>query len=922
MQGLKGLMLLYLFLSFKGYAATIKGRIVDVNEEAAVGAIITLEEFTGIHDVAGLDGTFRLTNVPLGTHVVKITYVGMKSFKQTISVSNDSQTITLNAKLEYNTATIEDVTIVGIKDESSDYTARKLERSSDKIINIISGKTIQLSPDITVANVVQRVSGVSIERNNNGDGQYAIIRGMDKRYNYTLVNGVKIPSPDNKYRYVPLDIFPAELLERLEVYKSLTPNMEGDAIGGAVNMVMRDAPGKFYVSANIATGYSEMFFDRAFESYDQSFINTLSPYEQHGKTYRATVNDFPTELVDYKSSAPPPNIIGGLAIGNRFFNKRLGVIVAGSYQNTYRGSNSLFFESDNVDTNKVVVIKEMNTRYYSEQQRRLGVHAKIDYRFKSPRHHLQWYNAAMDLQNIQVRNTTNVNYSAGYDKTTGDASMAFDMRSRMIRQKIYNSTLQGEHHLFSNLTARWSAVYSLATSQTPDNTKLSFYGKREDGIDSMLFVDQMSRRWEHNSDQDLSGYASLTYQHQAGKSKLEWEVGSMYRQKTRKNFYNNYTLKTNVAHQHDVWQKDFTSFTQIQWMVQNPQGSVGQALTYNASENITAGYAMMKWNVWRFIFVAGARLEHTNQGYELLYPAGEQYPIGEQIYTDILPSAQLKYQIMNNHYLKATYYKAINRPGFFEVVPYRVTNEEYAERGNPNLKRAIADNIDLRYECFPNPNDQLMLGVFYKKIKDPIEYTLQPDALRGQNVYYTPGNFGTAVNYGAEFDMIKYFKNFGYKVNYTYTNSTITTTKSKRIRNDQGNLELVSIEQTRPLYGQSNHIANAAFLYKNMKRGIDAQLAFNYTGERINTVAQFVESDLWQKAFIQMDASAEKTLKGGVTIFAKVNNILNTPLEVYVKGKNPQNNYKPEQEGDNTLIRRDYYQRSYIIGVRWKLQTT
>ena len=70
---------------------------------------------------------------------------------------------------------------------------------------------------------MQRVSGVSIERSNNGEGQYAIIRGMDKRYTYTLINGYKIPSPDNKNRYVPLDIFPADIIDRLEVNKSLTP---------------------------------------------------------------------------------------------------------------------------------------------------------------------------------------------------------------------------------------------------------------------------------------------------------------------------------------------------------------------------------------------------------------------------------------------------------------------------------------------------------------------------------------------------------------------------------------------------------------------------------------------------------------------------------------------------------------------------
>ena len=112
---------------------------------------------------------------------------------------------------------------------------------------MVSAKSMQLSPDLNVANVLQRVSGVTMERDNSGEAQYAILRGMDKRYNYTLVNGVKIPSPDNKNRYVPLNIFPSELLDRLEVTKSLTADMEGDAAGGAVNMVMKDAPGQFYL---------------------------------------------------------------------------------------------------------------------------------------------------------------------------------------------------------------------------------------------------------------------------------------------------------------------------------------------------------------------------------------------------------------------------------------------------------------------------------------------------------------------------------------------------------------------------------------------------------------------------------------------------------------------------------------------------
>ena len=161
-----------------------------------------------------------------------------------------------------------EVTVVATNPGRSEAGARAIERKAMNVVNVMSAKAIELSPDITVANVIQRMSGVTIERNSSGEGQYAILRGMDKRYNYTLINGVKIPSPDNKNRFVPLDIFPSEMLDRLEVTKSLTANMEGDGIGGAVNLVMKDAPTERQFTASISTGYNAMYFDRDFQSFD------------------------------------------------------------------------------------------------------------------------------------------------------------------------------------------------------------------------------------------------------------------------------------------------------------------------------------------------------------------------------------------------------------------------------------------------------------------------------------------------------------------------------------------------------------------------------------------------------------------------------------------------------------------------------
>lgn len=891
--------------------------------QPVVGATFLIER-TRLYGISGLDGSYVIRNVPAGTHTIRVSYVSYRTISRNILVERDEQIITLDLQLESeNDRQLTEVTVTAKRDGSSDRTARDLERNALQVTNIVSGRTIELSPDLTVANVVQRVSGISIERNSNGDGQYAILRGMDKRYNYTLVNGVKIPSPDNRYRYVPLDIFPSELLDRLEVYKALTPSMEGDAVGGAINMVMRDAPDRPTVLANLATGYSELFMQRPFVAFDTKHITLKSPYEQFGNQYSAKPSDFNTASATYSQQQPPPNLLGSFAIGNRYLNQRLGVMLAASLQNTYRGSNSLFFNGAEVDTLRGITLTKMSERQYSERQTRYGLHAKLDYRFNTA-HKLQWYNAFMNLTNAQIRDTKATELGiGGYDPVLGNATLDYEIRSRLTQQRIYNSTLQGTHQLTDRFGLNWSAVYSKATNEVPDQTIIPLLGIRQQFVETRTTVQDGSRRWEHNSDTDLAGYLNLTRKTSVKGIDLEWMAGGLYRDKQRTNFYNNYQLRpSNLFAQYGV---DFTRYDQIAWTIQNPLGSVATALNYNASEKTSSGFLQFRTTNQPLEVTGGVRIEHTNQGYAMKFPIGEDNPTGSQIYTDVLPSLHFRYRANPNTNLRASYFRSLNRPGFFEIVPYRIVNEEYQERGNPNLKRALADNIDLRYEYFPRPLEQFMIGLFYKRLKDPIEYTLQRDAIRGQDIYYAPGNYGNATNYGLELDAIKYFRQWGLKANYTYTHSSITTPKSKRIRNAQGDLETISVNQTRPLYGQSAHVANLSLLYKDTEHGWDGQLAASYTGKRINTVSQFVDNDLYQSGFVQMDASAEKRIHighsgRGFLLFVKANNLLNTPTEIYINNQSDRNAGIPNQDlPGKTVIRRDYYQRSYVLGIRYKL---
>ncbi|MDQ0964827.1 TonB-dependent receptor [Flavobacterium sp. W4I14] len=917
------MLFLLLFCAGTANATKLKGHVYDKQTgEAIVGATVVLENPRRTTNT-GLDGTFEFKDVKAGAAKISVSYITYKTIEKTLVILKEDNDH-LKFYMESDSKSLDDITIKSNAVSSTDQGARRLEKNAPQLMNIVSGRSIEISPDLTVANVMQRISGVSIERNSNGDGQYAILRGMDKRYNYTLVNGVKIPSPDNKYRYVPLDLFPADLLDRLEVYKTLTPNLEGDAIGGAINMVMKNAPGLLQVNANVSTGYSQLFFDRKFASYDASGINYKSPYEINGKNYNATQNDFSKGTLDYKYKNPAPNLIGSLSLSKRFLDNKLGVVLAGSYQNTYRGSNSTFYNNSVVGIDPYAKITSKSYRELSEQQQRTGLHGKIDYVFNKD-HQISLYNVYVNLKNQQIRDALTTTYNGVYNPTAGNAELVYDTRSRLTEQQIYNTTLHGDHKFFDDkFKVQWSAVYSSAKNDVPENTSISLNGIEQNFQSkrtSLVNTNPVTRRWERNTDEDLAGYLDLTYQVLTGEHKLDIMAGGLYRDKQRSSFFNNYNLAPSAANAFDLYGVNFQDYADLNLVVSNSTGAVANALTYDASEKIAAGYGMFKYNSAKLEVIGGLRVEHTNQGYNLLFPAGEAFPKGNQIYTDLLPSLTAKYFLSAKAQLHASYYKALNRPGFYEIVPGKVVNEDFVERGNVNLQRALADNFDLRYELFPGASEQLLVGAFYKRIKNPIEYTFQADAVRGQDTFYTPGNFGTANNYGAEVDYIKYFSKIGVKANYTYTHSRINTTKTTRFINSAtGDTEPANVSQERPLYGQSAHIANLSLLFKDTKKGWDIQLAGAYTGPRINTVSQFLNNDLWQEGFVQMDASAEKRFKGGISVFVKANNILNTPTKLFIKGTNPANNDIKEDlvKNGNTLIRSDYYGQNYLVGFRYK----
>jgi outer membrane receptor protein involved in Fe transport len=922
------------------FSQTIKGRVFDARTgEPLAGATVHLEG-TNRSTLANLDGSYVFRNIGPGKYEIEASLEGYKKPKDIeVQVTENNNAKAGDFQMESIATSLTEVIVMTNANRGSDNSVRNMEKNSDVVQNILSEKTIQLLPDVTVANALQRISGVTIQRDNTGDGRYAIIRGMDQRYNSTLVNGVKIPSPDDKYRFVPMNIFPSEMLERLEVIKALTPNMEGDAIGGTMNLVMKSAPDRFLLSVNASSGYSTLFSSQPFTAFGHSGINKQSPAQIYGNSYIASPANFPLGNLNFTKMANPINSTMGLTVGDRFLNKKLGVILSVSYQNLYKGSTSERLVPDAqplpAPVGNTLNPSDAYIRQYSTQTNRIGLQNKIDYIFNS-RNKISLFNMYLHQNEYETRYTPDS--VTGLNSSATQATVTPQYRSRWQIQDIYNATLHGDHQLSNNVKVDWSGVYSIAKQQIPDMATYNFDLQVERNGGKIISADStipvgtanvMTRTWQHNKDQDLAGYANLVYTPTLFNRVVEFETGGLYRYKTRDNYYSEYDLQSTAQAN-----TPFHSLATVPLYFQTQGQATGDIIattanTYTAHEKVASGFVQVKFMATpKFQVLTGVRVENTQDDYTTALPlTSTAGAYGAIHYTDVLPGVHLKYSLTDKENLRLSYFKSISRPGFGDLVPTSdPSDEQFTRLGNPYLKHVRADNFDFRYELFPGHADQLLLGAFYKQIQNPIEYFVTnlngPSAL-----YLQPQNTSQATNFGFEAVYTKYFGKFGVSANYTYTHSRVTTSKLLyTFVPGTGNIT-ENTTQSRPLQGQADNVGNISLLYKDQKLGLDIQLAFAYTGDRIAQVSPYANLDIWQKPFSQLDLSLEKRIAKRFSFYAKVNNLTNAPNKEYIKFpyKSVNTNFHggysiPFQDaGSNyTVAEKDIYKLSFLAGFRYK----
>lgn len=915
----------FLVLAIASNAQVLKGNVIDAKTgEPMTGATVQIKE-TGKKEFVQLDGIFSFKNLSAGTYEVIISFSNYKTYTERVTI-NAGKTTEMKVQMESSVVELTGVNIV-TGNSGAERNIRVLEKNANQLVNVLSAKNIQLLPDITVANVLQRVSGVTVEKNSAGEARYPIIRGMEKRYINTLINGIKIPSPDNKSRFIPLDLFPSEILERLEVSKSLTPSMEGDAIGGTINLVMKDAPVSKLFQANISMGYNNIFGDQSFEKFDKSSMNKLSPAQINGSTYVAKPTDFSVAHLNYTSKNKPVNTTIGITYGNRFGkDKKLGALFSGSFQNIMTGTHSTFFlPNAQPNLNNIPQFVDLYSRQYSTQNQRIGLNSKFDYKINQ-RNKISWFNTFVRLDVFQTRINS--------DTVALNSLVTESFRSTWQYQSIYNSTVQGIHQVSPSFLVDWSAGFSSANNHIPDQSSFSHQfpvsydpakGIFTRGTPDIL--NGMSRNWIRNSDKDLSAYINVTKKMRFLRKALEIKAGGLIRDKKRDNFYNAYSLNPLLGAQGNQLYTNINS-AQFTFTAANATpGLNGNNYTFN--EDVWAGYVQGKWKLSaKLEMLGGVRVEGTHQHYETELDKSVPAKSGTITYTDLLPSVQFKFELNKHHDVRLAYYRAIARPQFAELIPDGPDDfETFKEKGDPvGLKHSLADNLDLRYEFLSGNADQVLVGVFYKRIQDPIEYSAIKVGATAQNLI--PINIGTATNYGFEAVVTKYFGVFGVSANYTYTQSRVTNDHMLYYYYDNVlNYTTKIVSETRPLQGQANHIGNLSLLFKHPKLGLDAQFALVYTGERISLVSPYVGLHYWQQPYTGIDFSFEKRIVKKLTFYGKMNNLANSPAvgslhipyDTYIKSSGSRSLALQTDQSSKIIVQKDYVKTSFLFGLRYKL---
>lgn len=943
------LSILFILITLSSFSQTgkITGKIIDAKTGETLPGATAVIEGTTKGASADFDGNFSINNVPVGTVNLIISYISYDSKKLTGIEVKANDVTNINVPLETSSSqNLQEVTVTVEIAKENTAALVLMQKNNVSVSDGVSAETIKRTPDRNTADVLKRVSGVTII-----EDKFVIVRGLSDRYNVSFLNNSPLPNTEADKKAFSFDIFPANMLDNILVNKTATPDMPGDFAGGIIQINTKNIPDKNFISASLSGGYNDITTGKDRLTYKGSKTDWLG-LDDGSRDLPTTLpqqQDFPADNVsqfelaksfkndwDIQSTKFKPNFSGQIAVGQNIKLKErdfFGVLFSLTYNNTnnFAERDRKVYNNNSSGTGESVLEDNYHINMYSNQTL-LGSILNLSFKLND--------NNSISLKNIySISSDNKFIASKGLRGLNEDIPIETKINTRFFQNNtVYSGQLAGDHYLPKlKVKTNWVGSYGISNRNIP-NYRATAYSRLTEFTDpndpnpydttyqanvalATSGPDYAGFRFYSNLDENIKSFR--------GDASRGFKISENFKQDVKVGFYTQlrdrsfYTRQLGLTHINYMFKKSLLYLPEEAIFAPENMGlnlvneggfpdSTGFKVydltkptdKYTAKSNLAAGYLMLdsKYKAW-FRAIYGVRIESFSQQVDAERAKGVPLVI-ERNNVNFLPSLNLIFSLNDKQNIRASYSKTLNRPEFRELAPFNWQDPEtrFLLNGYDSLKQCDIHNVDLRYEIYPGRGQIFSVSGFYKDFTNPIEMVAQQYAADE----ITFRNAPKATIYGAELefrviigalfktDSIKFLNNLSVFSNLSYFKSSVELFKPGS----------TTEKYTRSLQGQSPYIINAGILYNDNELGFSVGAMVNRIGERIYNVGTENEPDRWENSRTLVDLQFGKQLwKNRIEIKFNIRDLLKQKSVIY---QNHNSDTRYNKGNDYEVLTRTY----------------
>lgn len=941
--------ILFFLITLNSFSQTgkITGKIIDAKTGETLPGATAVIEGTTKGASADFDGNFSINNVQIGTVNLIISYISYDSKKLTGIIIKENDVTNINVPLETSSSqNLQEVTVTVEIAKENTAALVLMQKNNVSVSDGVSAETIKRTPDRNTADVLKRVSGVTII-----EDKFVIVRGLSDRYNVSFLNNSPLPNTEADKKAFSFDIFPANMLDNILVNKTATPDMPGDFAGGIIQINTKNIPDKNFVSASLSGGYNSITTGKDQLTYTGGKTDWLG-LDDGTRNLSAGIpaqEDFPADNVsqfelaksfkndwDIQKTKFKPNFSSQVAVGQNIKLKErdfFGVLFSLTYNNNnnFTVRDRKVYSNNASGTGEAVLEDNYRINMYSNQTL-LGSILNLSFKLND--------NNSISLKNIySISSDDKFIASSGLKGLNEDFPIETKINTRFFQSNtVYSGQLAGDHYLPKlKVKANWVGSYGTSNRNIP-NYRATAYSRLTEFTDpndpnpydttyqanvalATSGPDYAGYRFFSNLDENIKSFrADFSRGFKISENfKQDIKMGAFTQLRDR-SFY---TRQLGLTHINYMFKKSLLYLDEEAIFGPENMGlnlvneggypdSTGFKVydltkptdKYTANSNLVAGYLMLdsKYKAW-FRAIYGVRIESFSQQIDAQRMKGVPLVISRSN-VDFLPSLNLIFSLNDKQNIRTSYSKTLNRPEFRELAPFNWQDPEtrFLLNGYDSLKQCDIHNVDLRYEIYPGRGQIFSVSGFYKDFTNPIEMVAQQYAADE----ITFRNAPKATIYGAELefrviigalfktDSIKFLNKLSIFSNLSYFKSTVELLKPGS----------TTEKYTRSLQGQSPYIINAGILYNDNELGFSVGAMLNRIGERIYNVGTENEPDRWENSRTVVDLQFGKQLwKNRLEIKFNVRDLLKQKSVIY-QNNNTDTRYNKGQ--DYEVLTRTY----------------